>query len=554
MEILHIEDLNFKYPDNESFALKEISFTVNKGDFVLVCGRSGCGKTTLLQLLKPEIAPFGEMSGKILFKSKDLKEGSMLRSAGEIGFVMQSPEDQVVTDKVWHELAFGLENIGADAERIRLKIAEIAAFFGIDSWLTENTSQLSGGQKQILSLASVLAMDPELLILDEPTAQLDPIATENFISLLIKINRTLGKTIIIAEHSLEELFGASDKILLLNNGMITACGTAQEVSQSIVKTDFEFLLPASARIFSQTEGKGMIPISVKEGRKYLTDLNLKQINKPSNKDSDKAEPVIEMKNIMFRYGKDLNDVLRDLNLEIYKNEFFCLLGSNGTGKTTAVNVMAGTARPYSGTIKILNKPIKSYKGNSLYNGVLSVLPQDPAYCFVKTTLIDDYYCCCKVLGLNRHEAVKRIEMIMEKLKIKEFSTRNPLDLSGGERQKAALGKVLLSQPEILILDEPTKAIDSFAKYELGKFLSELVENGITIVAVTHDVEFAGEFASRCGLLSDGKIAGVGAPQEFFCSVDFYTTAARRISKGIIDGCVTCEQVVKACKGGEALEE
>lgn len=551
MEILHIENLSFSYPDCENSALSDLNFSVEQGEMILVCGPSGCGKTTLLKLLKPEISPVGKLSGSVTFLGNDLSKLSQKASAAKIGFVGQNPENLIVTDKVWHELAFGLESLGESGDAIRLKTAEMASFFGIGGWFRSDTASLSGGQKQLLALASVMAMSPEILILDEPTSQLDPIAAEEFLGVIRRINRQLGTTVIIAEHRLEEIFPYADKVLALTDGKITAFSAPEEACGKLLETPMEKALPSAARIFRLTGGQGKIPLDVREGRKYLSENFKSDLETDfSAEEKPVAETVVAAKNLWFRYEKNGGDVLRGFELSVGKGEFFCLLGGNGAGKTTAVKVISGLLKAYRGEVLIHGKSIKAYKGNSLYRGTLGVLPQNPQTVFTKTSVIADFEECCKALGLFTDEGKNRIERVLESLEIQHLANRHPLDLSGGEQQKAALGKVLLSEPQILILDEPTKAVDAFGKAELGRLLRGLSESGKTIICVTHDVEFAGEFADRCGLIFDGELVSEGCPRKFFSENHFYTTAASRISSGIFGGCVTCAQVAEKCLSGK----
>ena len=560
MENLRFENLNFKYPLENENALRNITFNVKRGDFVLVCGNSGCGKSTLLRLIKPEIAPYGEKTGRILLDNTDISTDGKSFFSNKIGFVMQNPDEQIVTDKVWHELAFGLENSGMKTSMIRLKIAEIATFFGIDSWLEEKTCNLSGGQKQVLALASILATNPEILLLDEPIAQLDPIATENFINILLKINRNLGKAIIIADHSLEILLSIANNVLYMENGEIAAFSTPREVAEVILRGDFSPSLPTATRLSHALQFNLDVqspPITVKDGRDLLgvAFANRKlHKDKSDDKKENKSEVVLEVKNVYFRYDKVSADILSDFSLEINKGEIFCLLGSNGVGKSTAVKVMAGLAKPYRGYIKILNRKLTSYKANSLYRGVVAMLPQNVSYCFVKPRLIDDFKHYCQALGLSENDADNKVNDVFERFNLSKYSTRNPFDLSGGEQQRAAIAKILINKPQILILDEPTKGIDCSGRILLGKILNELTLEGITVIVVTHDVEFAASYADRCGLLSQGYIVAIDRTRDFFSSLDFYTTAARRISEGFIERCVTCEQIVEALTGGECNEK
>ncbi len=222
MEAYRIKNLNFSYPRANRKALNDINLTIHKGEFITICGQSGSGKSTLIRHLKTVLTPYGEREGEIYYCGQPLIEVPHPMQVSHIGYVFQSPDNQIVTDKVWHELAFGLESLGCDNNTIRLRVAEIAGYFGIQKWFYKKVSELSGGEKQILSLAGIMTMQPDVLILDEPTSQLDPIAASDFIGTIKKINRELGITIIITEHRLEDIIPMSDRLIVMDEGRIIA--------------------------------------------------------------------------------------------------------------------------------------------------------------------------------------------------------------------------------------------------------------------------------------------------------------------------------------------
>lgn len=551
MEILQIKNLSFTYPDSERKALDELCLSVNQGEFIVVCGESGCGKSTLLKLLKKEIAPYGSVEGDIFYKSSSYEELPKITSVSEIGFVNQNPESQIVTDYVWHELAFGLESLGKDKKYIRRRTAEMASYFGIQDWYGKRTNELSGGQKQLLNLASVMAMQPEVLLLDEPTAQLDPISADNLISTIKKINRELGTTVIMVEHRLEEVFAECDRVVLMDRGKAVFADSPYrfgEYIKHIGNDTVTALLPSAMRIFNLLGGEGETPVTVRDGRAYITDNYKNEVTEQELSEyiiSD--ECTVELKNICFRYEMDSKDVVNNVSLRINKAEHFCILGGNGTGKTTTLNIIGGLLKPYRGKVFINGRDIRSYKGNSLYFNNLAVLPQDPQSLFVAMTLKEDILEICRVRDFDKEESDKRINEICEKLNIVHLLDMHPYDLSGGEQQKAALAKVLLLEPKILLLDEPTKGIDAYAKLSIAKIIGELKNDGITVITVTHDVEFAANVADRCGMYFDGQLISVDTPVKFFSENTFYTTAANRISRGIFNNCITCDQVATLCK-------
>ena len=560
MEILQVKNLTFKYPEAEKNALNNVSLCVNSGDFIVVCGESGCGKSTLLKMIKKELSPFGEKSGEVLYKGTSLDNTDDRTLASQIGFVLQNPESQIVTDTVWHELAFGLENLGLDTQIIRRRVAEMASYFGIEQWFYKKTADLSGGQKQLLNLASVIAMNPSVLLLDEPTAQLDPIAASNFIGTLQKINRELGLTVILAEHRLEEVFPLADKVIVMEKGNINFAGAPQNISDYFINHPNHPMLlglPAAMRIFNLLKETGESPITIREGKNYITQNyqnNISSLNNVSHQHNEQI--AVELKNVCFRYGRDLPDVLKSNSLTVYKGEHFCVLGGNSAGKTTVLAVIAGLLKAYHGKIYINRKKISEYKNGSLYIKNIALLPQNPQTVFIGKTVDEDLREICKTMKFSAEETENRICKVLKTLGIEHLLNMHPYDLSGGEQQKAALAKILLSEPEILLLDEPTKGIDAFSKQTLSGIISKLQNHGITVITVTHDVEFAANTADRVGMLFDGNFTSVDTPTNFFSENNFYTTAASRISRGYFNNAILCEQVAELClkNGKKAVEQ
>lgn len=557
MEILHIENLTFRYPKSKNNAIENINLTINSGEFIVVCGQSGCGKTTLLRLLKKELAPAGEKSGAIFYKGISQDELGEKNGASEIGYVLQNPDNQIVTDKVWHELAFGLENLGVPTEVIRRRVGEMASYFGIQDWFRKKTDELSGGQKQLLNLAAIMVMQPKVLILDEPTGQLDPIAASDFIATLQKLNQELGLTIILVEHRLEEVFPIADKVLLMDSGSVLLYDSPKNVGKKLgkIQKDHPMLLglPGAVRIFNSLTVRDECPLTVKEGRDFLEKhFTAEKVTATEKEYVHNGTVAVELKKVWFRYERDLPDILRGTSLQIYQGEFYCILGGNGTGKTTTLNVISGLNKAYRGKVLINGKQIKEYKGNSLYRNNLAFLPQNPQTVFIKDNVREDFEEILEVMGIPKDKRKEKIDRIAGKIGITHLLDKHPYDLSGGEQQKCALAKMLLLEPKILLLDEPTKGIDAYSKHVLKGILSELKKDGITILMVTHDVEFAAENADRCALFFDGEILSADTPGKFFAENNFYTTAANRMARGLWPSAVTCEQVIEHCfaNGGQ----
>lgn len=552
MEIFSVEGLNFTYPKNSSKALDNVNLHIEEGDFTVICGETGCGKTTLLKILKKELRPHGELSGDIKYFGENLDLSEPKESACGIGYVFQTPQSQITTDKVWHELAFGLENMGLSNSVIRRRVGEIASFFGIEHMFRSKTENLSGGQMQLLNLASVMVMQPKALLLDEPTSQLDPIAASELIFTLQKINRELGLTVLMAEHRLEDVFPASDKVVVMDRGKIllhdTPKLTVSKLQEKHPGHPMLSAIPSAARVFTALDAKGECPLTVKEGRKFLSEnfSNEIQPEKPENK-RDERKLSIELSDVWFRYERQAPDIMRGVDLKVYEGETYCILGGNGTGKTTAVNVVCGLEKAYKGTIKLNGKRLKEYKKGELYRNNVAVLPQDSRIVFTKDTVGEDFNEACDAMEYNEEKRKEKINSLTKTFNIGSLTEKHPYDLSGGEQQKCALAKLLLLEPRIIFLDEPTKGFDSFAKKGLSKIIQDLKEKNITVVIVTHDVEFAAVNADRCAMYFDGEIISSDYPESFFSKNNFYTTAANRMARHMFPRAVTCEEIVELCK-------
>lgn len=551
MEILRIENLSFSYPEAKKPALNGIDFSVNEGEFIVICGESGCGKSTLLRLLKKEIAPYGKREGNIYCFGKKLADLDPRVSAGEIGFIHQNPENQIVTDYVWHEMAFGLENLGLETQTIRRRVAETATRFGIEDWFHKKTAELSGGQKQLLNLACVTAMQPKILLLDEPTAQLDPVAASSFVSALEKLNKETGITVLLVEHCLEDVFSFADRVLLMDKGEIAFYDKPEKFSDYFRNNPLHPMkdaLPSAMRIFSMLGEEGESPITVREGRDYISgNFNNKIRSLDILPYAHNSKKALEFKDVYFRYGRDLPDILKGISLSVYKGEHFCILGGNGAGKSTFLGAAAGLLKAYRGKIYINGKKISDYKGNSLYMNNLAFLPQNPQTVFIEKTVKEDLLETCRTMQYSASESENVVAETAKRLGIEALLESHPYDLSGGEQQKAALAKMLILKPKILLLDEPAKGIDAHSKKAFCEIIKSLKAEDITVITVTHDVEFAAYSADRVALFFDGDAVSVDTPESFFSGNSFYTTAASRISRGFFNNAILCEQVNRLCE-------
>ncbi len=539
MENFSFKNVNFSYPEQENKALQNISFDISQGEFVILCGPSGCGKSTLLRHLKTCLTPHGVLTGEILFNGITLKTVDERTQSQEIGFVLQSPDNQVVTDKVWHELAFGLESLGIDTPTIRRRVAEVAAFFGIENWFYKNVTELSGGQKQLLSLASVMAMSPKILVLDEPTAQLDPIAAADFLALLGKINRELGITVILTEHRLEEAFPFATRVIVMEKGKIVCDDAPEKVGLHLRDKDSGMFLamPTAMRVWTGVESTLPCPLTVRDGSDFLTELNYQKNILPLNAAhsltySDKI--TLQCDEIWFRYEKNLPDVVKGFSLTLHKGEFYAILGGNGAGKTTSLKVISGLRC--------------AYRGSVYTNGKVGMLPQNPQALFVKRTVREDLYEALRDVKLLKEEKDKQVARVVALCSLHDFLDRHPYDISGGEQQRTALAKVLLTSPDILLLDEPTKGFDAEFKVTFANIIDKLTKQGVTVLMVSHDVPFCAEYAHRCGMFFDGNIVAEGTPRDFFSGNSFYTTPANRMARHLIPNAVTVDDIIACCGG------
>lgn len=566
MAHFEIKDLSFFYPtEKKKPALSHINLKIERGEYVTVCGKSGSGKTTLLRHLKSVLAPHGKTEGEIFFEGKPLKDADLRTQSSRIGYVMQNPDNQIVTDKVWHELAFGLESLGMDQKTIRLRVAEMASYFGIQNWFHRNVTELSGGQKQLLNLASIMAMQPSVLILDEPTSQLDPIAASDFLNTVRKINRELRTTVIITEHRLEDIFYASDKVVVMENGQIIADDEPRRIGDFLKNgsNDMFAAMPTPVQIYygvkkfqeeknqEQPADTVKCPLTVREGGDWLSHMfenkkpEITRVEDEITTDPDEVkDPAVLVKEAWFRYEKDTPDVLRGITFQVPKNSVFAIVGGNGAGKSTTLKAISNICRPYRGKIYIQGKPVNKYKSGELFDHLLAMLPQDPQSLFVKKTVREDLE---EMLSGKESEKAQKIEKVAATCHISHLLGHHPYDLSGGEQQRAALAKVLLTEPRILLLDEPTKGIDNFFKLEFAEILNDLKKQGVTVIMVSHDVEFCAKYADLISMFFDGSIITTNTPNRFFSQNSFYTTAANRMSRHIFENAITNEDVIELCR-------
>lgn len=530
MAAVQFVDYSFAYPNAESNVLENITLSIEKEDFVLLCGTTGSGKTTLLRNIKREIAPVGRITGTLtLFTQQDGGQTDKEHTLS-VGFVSQSPENQIVMDSVWQELCFGLENMGLPNHVIKRRIAETVHFFGIDYWINKKTSELSGGQKQMLNLASVMAMQPKLLILDEPTAQLDPIAAKEFIQMIGRVNDELGTTIVLSEHHLEGVLPMANKVLFMQKGRVSTYQPQDFVKALFNENNtFTKAFPSAANIAYKLGEKNEYPLTVRQGKNWIDKHNI-SLSPPKSEPAgkqNKKDIVLQGKGLWYRYAKTDDFAVKEASINVYDGQVHALVGSNGSGKSTLLHLLCGAYKPNRG--KVVN-PKKAKIG---------LLTQNPKALFICDTVYEELL----VLRKTFHYTKEDVNRIAEKLHITSLFQRHPYDLSGGEMQKTALAKLLLLSPNVLLLDEPTKGIDAAAKEELMAILKAEKAEGKSIVLVTHDLEFAAEAADTCSMMQNGEIICSDQGKRFFCSNFFYTTAANKITRDAAQGCVTIGDVM-----------
>lgn len=567
MASIQIRNLTFEYPLADKPAIKNINLEVEPSEFIVVCGKSGCGKSTLLRQMKKNLIPYGEKEGEVLYQGVEISELPDRKSTTDIGFVQQNPDNQLVTDKVWHELAFGLESLGMDNQSIRRRVAEMASFFDMQTWFRKSVSELSGGQKQLLNLASVMVMQPKVLILDEPTSQLDPIAAEEFLKTVYKINRDLGTTIIISEHRLEDLIPMADRVVVMDKGEIISATTPWKTGEFLGGESKEerhpmfYGMPSVMKIFNACggskmekglyrtgDGKRIAPLTIRDGRLWLEAV----LDVPKNEDQfyDRKEvapekignPIIEIKDLWYQYEKKAQPVLRGLNLKVKPGELFCLMGGNGAGKSTTLKAVAGILKPQRGSITVDGMTVCKENNDKIVGSILAMVPQNPQALFTEITVEEELAEALYYRKLSAEEKAKKVLDMMETMEIAHLRKSHPYDLSGGEQQRLALGKILLLEPKIVLLDEPTKGLDPFFKITLAGIFEKLKAQGVTLFMVSHDVEFCAEYGDRCAMFFDGDVVSCGEAKPFFAGNNFYTTTANRIVRQWNSDLVTWEEV------------
>ena len=464
MPAIEVRGLSFAYPGAAAPVLEGLDWSVPQGAFALLVGGTGSGKSTLLSLLKPEIAPAGELAGELRVLGEGVAGMDVRASAERVGYVFQDPENQIVCETVWHEMAFGLENLGLARDEMRRRVAETSYFFGLEDWLHRDTDTLSGGRKQLLSLAAVLALRPRVLLLDEPTSQLDPVAEKNFLHALFRVNRELGCTVVVATHQPRPMLEYATCAYRIEGGRVC------EVADLASLGGREGLLTLGSYEPAQGEAPGAA--AIREG--------------------------------WFRYDRASGWVLRGLDVAFSAGAVHAIVGGNGCGKSTMLSVLAKTAKLQRGR---------------MMRGVASaaLLPQNPKALLVAETVHDELMEWASTCGYDEAAAQEQAA----RLGLAGLEARHPYDLSGGQRQLLALAKLLLIGPELLLLDEPTKGLDLASRRIIARALRDHAKAGGTVIMATHDLDFAEQVADDVAMMFDGEIACMEPPADFFADNVFY---------------------------------
>lgn len=541
---VELKDLSFTYPNSGQKALDDLSLRFERGSLTLLTGASGSGKTTLLRVLAPVLTPAGELRGSRILYGEEAASYESAEKTVQIGFVQQNPDNQIILDSVWHELAFGLENKGLSQQDIARRLAETSTFFGISDWMERKVSELSGGEKQILNLASSLVMQPDLLLLDEPIAQLDPISRKRFLSLLGRVHDETGTTIVISEHVIDDILPHADSVVQLEEGAVSFSGGVEAYLRHLTATDdkFQISIPLSARMVAQSkagdEDQATLPqpLTVRAGRQFLqkhkAELAAAKPDTPApaaSLDLTRRANVLEARDLWFRYEKDAPFVLRGASLTIKEGELHALLGGNGSGKSTLMYILSRSLPALRG--KIVRAPDQE----------VAMLNQNPMSVFSQDSVRAELMEFRQRFSYDESD----VNSIMDRFNLSHLAEQHPYDLSGGEMQKTALAKALLTKPDLLLLDEPVKGLDPVARRELSQILVELKKSGMTMILITHDLDFISLLADRCSLIFDGRVEGTAGSREFFADNAYFTTTARRLSKGILPDIVT-EDDLLAC--------
>ncbi|MBA3643979.1 MAG: ATP-binding cassette domain-containing protein [Chloroflexia bacterium] len=528
---IQLQGVTYIYPGNTTPTLDGVDWQIEAGEFVVVAGPSGGGKSTLLRSLNGLVPHFsgGRFGGQALIEGHDTRRYGPRVLSRIVGFVFQDPESQLVTTRVDDELAFGMEQLGVPPVTMRKRVEEVLDLLDIVPLRSRDVTALSGGERQRVAVAAALALQPRILVLDEPTSQLDPWAAEEVLTALARLNEDLGLTIVLAEHRLERIINHADRMRLVPGaGETPLDGPTEEV---LAAMDQASLPPLAA--LGRALGWDPLPRSVKAGRLRVRRDRRHPLSPPPDPAPPAIPPSLRIEGVHAAYGRA--PVLRDLELEARPGELIALMGRNGAGKTTVLRLVMGLHRPSRGRITVCGRNAVALHPADLARDV-GYVPQHPGSLLFAETLRDELAFTLKHHGGQGSDP----EAILAALGLTAYAGHNPRDLSGGERQRAALAAVLVAAPKVLLLDEPTRGMDALAKRDLGRLLCQLREEGTTILLASHDVELVATIATRVVLLGDGRVVADGGPRAVLSGSLTFST---QINKLYGDGFLTVADVL-----------
>ncbi len=522
VEIINIDNVTFNYPESNKSALENINLKIKEGEFVLIVGPSGCGKSTLIRLLNKIVPDYygGTLKGEVYINGKNIDYLNKSDIVKTVGMVYQHPEKQIILQDVEREIAFGLENFNTDINVMKRNVAEVISLLALNDIKDKQTNEISGGQKQRVAIASVVSMDPDIILFDEPISQLDPIASEEVLNSIKRLNRDMGKTIVLVEQRLDKCFHMADRVIFMENGKILGEGTPYNIPQNINK---KYHLPNISYVFKKA-GKDIIPVTVKEGREAINSIkfNKSHIDK---RQRSLGKCVMEVSKLSFEYERG-SKTLNNINFKLNEGEILAVMGENGAGKSTLFKIICGLIDNYKGKVFIEGENFKKFTMDKRIKKI-GYLSQNPNNYFGRKTVMEEVSYTLK--NISEYDE-KRVLKVLKTLDLIHLKDRNPRDLSGGEKQRTAIACTLITDPDILILDEPTRGMDSVAKEKLGSIIKELSKKGKAIVLITHDADFAGDYVDSVMLMFAGEIVANGKGDEILWNSIYYSPQIAKVFK------------------------
>lgn len=516
--MVRFKNYSFKYANSQRLSLNKVNLTINKGDFLLLVGQTGSGKSTLLKQLKPDLVVGDVLDGSLDCQITDKN----------ISYISQFVDNQMITECARDEFNFILENMGFSDDERHMRIAEIASYFGIIDLLDLHEQELSGGQKQLINLASAIITNPDILLLDEPTSQLDPIAAEKLIQMIHKINTELNMTIILVEHSLERNAFYANRMVVIDKGTILIDSDVDQGLREMFKDEFfKNYLSQIDRSYLELslDDTKKLPMNNRQFSRVLVD-HKKEISYSNDNGNEKhTENVLEVKNLTFRFDFESKKIIDKVNFKLNEGTSYCLVGANGVGKSTLIRVISQQLRQQSGKIILDGKTVKN-NSTDIYQRFF-VLPQNPALLFVSDTVFGEIQ--FQLQQNNSDITAQQVELILERYDLLNLKNISPYDLSGGQQEYLALIIGLIKEPEVLFLDEPTKGLDPNMILRLRQLLKDYLATGGVVFANSHDLVFATNF-DYVSMMFDGKLSNFKAPVEFFRDKFFYTTEINKASR------------------------